>query len=388
VFAHAVAALDVGWVVVSASTLVGQEDRFRRFSGVFRSLPRPRTGPVGSSSVGTVARLVTLPDRSYLCLANDTPYVSRVTAVIGAPPTAMIEDLERGMPMPVEVVAGGRRVSVDLPPFGIKAFGIGATGVRLDSVVAVHDSRRDAHRSAVARRLQSLASGGSIAHLNPGFEPESLVRQASSGEQTDQELVGWTTEGGAGASLAIDVIRPRTGQGSLRLTTSEPAAAATSPAFLPPGPEATLRAFVRTDPPDAAVRVRIESEPGASAPVHLAADLPPQRRGDWTPLALRAPGLPADGQSMLRLRFELRSPGRLWIDDLSLTGPGLAQARSCLTAALQAYDEGRYADFARLARSHWVRDAGGPIDPLEAPPMVAPLAGEVSTDLPARSRLR
>ncbi|WP_152050217.1 hypothetical protein [Tautonia marina] len=388
VFAHAVAALDVGWVVVSASTLIGQEDRFRRFATVFRSLPRPRTGPVGSSSVGTVARLVTLGDRSYLCLANDTPYVARVTAVIGVPPTTLIEDLERGIPMPVDLVSGGRRLSTDLPPFGIKAFRIGGTGVRLESVVAVHDSKRDAHRSAVARRLQSLASGGSISHLNPGFEPESLVRQASSGEQKDQELVGWTTEGVAGASLAIDVIQPRTGQGSLRLKTSEAPATATSPAFLPPGPAATLRAFVRTDPPDAEVRVRIESEPEASSPVHLAADLPRQDRSEWTPLALRAPGLPADGESRLRLRFELRSPGRLWIDDLSLTGPGLAQARSCLTAALQAYDEGRYADFARLARSHWVQEAGGPIDPIEAAPIVAPLAGDVSTDLPARSRLR
>ncbi|MEW4567954.1 hypothetical protein AB1L88_08815 [Tautonia sp. JC769] len=388
VFSHAVAALDVGWVVVSASTLVGQEDRFRRFSGMFRSLPRPRAGPVGSSSVGTVARLVTLPDRSYLCLVNDTPYVARVTALVGMPPSSMIEDFERGVAVPVEGVAGGARMSVDLPPFGIKAFGIGATGVRLDSVAVVHDSRRDAHRSAVARRLQSLASGGSIAHLNPGFEPESLVRQASSGEQKDAEPAGWTTEGAAGASLAIDVVRPRTGQGSLRLSSPEGPATATSPAFSPPGPAATLRAFIRTDPPDAAVRVRIESEPGAVAPVHLAADLPQQHRGDWSPLALRAPGLPADGDAMIRLRFELRGPGRLWIDDLSMTGPGLAQARSCLTAALQAYDEGRFADFARLARSHWVQEAGGPIEPEQPAPVVAPLAGEVSTDLPARSRLR
>ncbi|WP_169976577.1 hypothetical protein [Tautonia rosea] len=388
VFAHAVAALDVGWVVVSASTLISQEDRFRRFATVFRSLPRPRSGPVGSSSVGTVARLVTLSDRSYLCLANDTPYVSRLTAVIGTPATTLIEDLDRGVPVPVELVAGGQRVTLDLPPFGIKALRIGASGVRLDSVSAGHDARRYAHRTAVSRRLQSLASGGSISHLNPGFEPESLVRQASSGDQLDQDLVGWTTEGVSGASLAIDVIGPRTGQGTLRLHATEAPATATSPAFFPPGPAATLRAFVRTDPPDAAIRVRIESEPGTPTPVHLAADLPEQDRSDWTALALRAPGLPADGVSMLRLRFELRSPGRLWIDDLSLTGPGLAQARSCLTAALQAYEEGRYADFARLARSHWVEKAGGPIEPLDASPLVAPLAGEVSTDLPARSRLR
>lgn len=386
--AHSLAALDAGWVVISSAGLAGQEERIARFARVFRSLPKPGAGTSGSALGGLAGRVMSVGDRSYVCFANDTPFALRLTSVISIPSAAMMEDLGRGMPLPSEVVPGGRRISIDLPPFGYAALRVGAPGARLASVSAGFDPKREAHRSAVERRLQTVASGGSISHLNPGFEPESVVRRASSEADPDEELTGWSTEGAPGASLSIDLANPRTGRGSLRLTAPEAPATATSPAFLPPGSAATLRAFLRTDPPDAAVRVRIESEPGSTIPVHLAADLPERDRKDWDPLALRAPGLPTDGASQLRLRFELRSPGRLWIDDLSLTGSGLAQARSCLTAALQAYDEGRFADFARLSRSHWVLEAGGPIEP-EAPPRVlAPIAGEAATDLPDRSRLR
>jgi hypothetical protein len=337
-----------------------------------------------------VARAIPAGESTYLCLVNDTPFTSRVASVINAPASSTIEDVAKGMSVESASVAGGLRVTVDLPPFGVSALRVGAAGVKLVSVGAAYEARRERHRQAVAMRLQSLALGGSISELNPGFEPGSVVRQISGSEGggQDDDLSGWSAEGGAGSAVAIDPQRPRSGRGSLLLTAPEAPASATSPSFPTPGPSATLRAFLRTEPADARVRVRIEAEQGSTVPVKLAADLPEADRGDWSPMALRAPGLPSEPGSMLRLRFELRSPGRLWIDDLSLSGPGLAQARSCLTAALQAYEEGRIADFARLSRSHWVVEAGGPIEPEPASPASSPLAGEVSTDLPSRTRLR
>jgi hypothetical protein len=62
------------------------------------------------------------------------------------------------------------------------------------------------------------------------------------------------------------------------------------------------------------------------------------------------------------LRFEILTPGILWIDDVHIAGETTGKsarlnAQHTLLAALQAYREGRYADFARLAGSHWIRES-------------------------------
>ncbi|RUL88512.1 hypothetical protein TsocGM_07305 [Tautonia sociabilis] len=389
-FGHALAALDASWVVVSSPTASGAEQAVRRFSRAFRALPSSPGVPAGASTSGVLAREISAGEDTYIAIANDTPFAVEFSALLAAPASAPIVDLAGGTPLRVEAASGGRRVSVDLGPFGVAAFRVGAPGAHLGAVSTTFDPAREEHRKEIARRLQELASGGSIARLNPGFEPEAALRRAASDGEDSWTAAGWTAEGAGGPSVAIVSDRPRTGRGSLLLIAPEAPAAASSPSFAAPGPAATLRAFLRTEPPDASVRIRIDSEPGASEPVRLAADLPRADRRNWSPLALRAPGLPTGSSSSLRLRFELRSPGKLWVDDLSLVGQGLAQARSCLTAALQAYDEGRYADFARLSRSHWVEASGGPILPGGATspsPGSAP-AGAIATDLPERARLR
>ena len=386
-FGHALAALDPGWVVVSSSTIVGREERIGRFARVFRALPAPSAEPPTPTIAGVAVRARADGDRTYLALANDTPYPVRVSALVATSATATVEDLGQGVPATAEPMPVGLRLTADLEAFGTSAIRIGAAGARVASVSVVNAEDRERHRSAVARRLRELASGGAIGHLNPGFEPDSIVQRTSSTGDSALEPApeGWRVEGAEGALIAIELDRPRSGRGSLRIEATDEGASAVSPAFLPPGPIGLLRAELRTEPADAAVRVRIESDPGAASAVRLAADLQAIDRSSWTPMELRVPGLPTDGASPLRLRFELRGAGRLWIDDLELSGPGLTQARSCLTAALQAFDEGRYADFARLAGSHWVAEAGGPIDPMA--PGEAP-AREVATDLPDRPRLR
>ena len=386
-FGHALAALDAGWVVVSCSTIVGREEQVGHFAQVFRALPEPSAEPPSPTIAGAVVRARTEGERTYLALANDTPYPVRVSALIATSANAAVEDLGRGVPSTAEPMPAGLRLTAELGPFGTSAIRIDASDARVSSFSVVEAEGRSRHRSAVAGRLRELASGGSIGHLNPGFEPDSIVQRTSATGDSPPEPApeGWSVEGAEGASIAIDPNRPQSGRGSLRVEASGGSATAVSPAFLSPGPIALLRAELRTVPADAKVRVRIDSDPGASSSVRLAADLPAINRQNWSPMALRVPGLPADGASPLRLRFELRGAGRLWIDDLELSGPGLSQARSCLTAALQAFDEGRYADFARLAGTHWVAEAGGPIDPRS--PAVAPVR-EVATDLPDRPLLR
>ncbi len=145
------------------------------------------------------------------------------------------------------------------------------------------------------------------------------------------------------------------------------------------------------------MRIWIEGEtaaqPGApSHPIVRRADLTVP--ADWSSIAVRAAEIPPGGLIAARLRFELLGAGRLWIDDLALNptstpapapaaDPILSEterlnARRALVAALIAYRDNRYADFARLAASHWARlpavghpaprAAGAGTDPAVAPP--------------------
>jgi hypothetical protein len=113
---------------------------------------------------------------------------------------------------------------------------------------------------------------------------------------------------------------------------------------------------------------------------------------EWSEVSLALAELPEGGLDRVRIRFEKRSTGSLWIDDVSLQGEGPAEstrrAQLVLTAALHAYREKRYADFARLAGSHWAREAepDGDLVPLER---ASPIRADgTPTDLPSGRRLR
>ncbi len=161
--------------------------------------------------------------------------------------------------------------------------------------------------------------------------------------------------------MELDRDRPHSGRGSLRLDAQggRPAAVVSEP-FQPDGRSAlTVRAWFRADRPDARVRVRIDGQSGAH-PYARQLDVP--LKGEWSESVIRASQLPDGGLDSARLRFELLGAGRLWVDDVSVVGDALGEserlnARRDLTAALSAYREKRYADFARLGGSHWARHA-------------------------------
>jgi hypothetical protein len=170
-------------------------------------------------------------------------------------------------------------------------------------------------------------------------------------------------------------------------------AAAVSDRFTPSVQSSlTVQAWLRADRPDAKVRVWIEGE-AAGRPFVRRSEL--SAGSGWAVMAVRVAELPSEGLDNVRLRFEMMTAGRLWIDDLDISGEALSEperlnARNALLAAMHAYRERRYADFARLAGSHWTRHAGtGDVatggGPAESAGMLR--TGD-STPLPPGRRLR
>ncbi len=369
--------------------------------------------------------------------------------MLEAPESAEVEDLGRGLRLAPTAEPGGRNLVLDLLPFGVSAIRIGAPGARVASLTAYPSEAvltgMQARSRELALQLARLNQGLSDAAepANPGFEPAAepgsgaspspAAQVSPAGEAlpplpdvsdpgittaggigpraADRPTVpgGWRMEasragagdpGGSGAkpqlgAIAIDREKPHSGQGSLRLSAPAVPASVVSGPFAPIVQSSlTIQAFFRSSSADATVRVWIEGESGGQ---------PYIRRSElgvstaWEARAVRASDLPPGGLDSARLRFEMMTPGVLWIDDLQVGGDGPAKsarlnAQRTMLAALQAYRERRYADFARLAASHWVRHSAGPTARLaragEPRPKPGPSTDDAASALPSDRKLR
>jgi hypothetical protein len=374
---HAVAALDARWVLLALSAMVGHEERIRRFARTFRALPVAAAGEppaLDRPPFGVAVRTIPLGELTYLALANDTPYPIRLDTLVGAPAAATIDDLGRGMRLKPEATPDGRHVVLDLLPFGVAALRIGAPRVR---VAAVTPYPSEAVKASLLARYNELSdqlsrlnrspTDGRAGPPNPGFEAnrargvQLTVAHPGSGAGSPTAPGGWQLMGNPANSAEIDSTQFHTGHGSLRIEAPAPPATVLSDRFVPDVQASlTIQAWFRSDQADTKVRVWIEGE-SAGQPFIRRSEL--SVPAEWSPLAVRATEIPAAGLTAARLRLELLGPGRLWVDDLSLTSEVLSETervnvQRALIAALHAYREKRYADFARLAGSHWARLPG------------------------------
>ncbi|MFO0950230.1 MAG: hypothetical protein U0835_03585 [Isosphaeraceae bacterium] len=375
---HALAALDARWVMLAAEPLAGHEEQLRRFARVFRGLPAPAAHRAVTEAgaepapFGVAARVQKAGGQTYLSLANDSPFPVRLETVVSAPASATFDDLGRAARLKPDADASGHHVVLDLLPFGVAGVRVSSADAKLgavtpypsDAVLTSLQARYD-ELSELLSRLGRKSAGPS-GPANPGFE------------LAGPNVQGWQTGGGMGNTLTVDPSKPHSGRGSLRIDAATPPASATSDPFAL-GMQSSLlvRAWLRSDHPDARVRLWIEGE-SAGKPYKRVSEMLAQPA--WAERAVRAGDLPPTGLETARLRFELLGPGVLWVDDLSVSGPELSDperrnARNALLAAIQAYREKRYADFARLASSHWARLPGAS-------------QGSVASALPQGRRLR
>jgi hypothetical protein len=387
---HAMAALDACWLFLAEKAVAGHEERLRHFAGVLRALP---AWPAVSSGVqedsfpkpfGVAVRSMNDGVQTFLEIANDSPYPLRLAGVLNAPASAVVEDLGRGLRLSPVPEAGGRNLVLDLLPYGVAAIRVGAPRVQLSSVtpypseaVLASMQARFNELAAQLARLNHGLSAVAAEPANPGFEPDPNPDTSQRIEPVAQGVAGgpasppggtlpvpwgWRCEGNqAGTStIAIDRENPHSGQGSLRLTAAVAPASVVSETFVPSIQSSLMiQAFFRASSAGVKVRIWIEGESGGQ-PYLRRTELSVST--EWQARAVRASDIPMGGLDSARLRFELLTPGILWIDELHIPGETTSKsarlnAQHTLLAALQAYREQRYADFARLAGSHWIRES-------------------------------
>ena len=369
---HALAAIDATWVFVAASSAAGQEERLRRFSRVFAALPAsPRGGAEPRLASGVVARPIRSGAETFLAMANDSPYPILLGTTFAAAGQPTVDDLGRGIRLEPERTPNSTRLVIELPPFGVSVTRISTPEIRLASVTpypgpAVLDGMKAQYEDLATTldRLKRLQAGGSrgTGPANAGFE-SNLVLTAINPASNGPGVVGWDLVGGPGPSgLELDRDRPHSGRESLRLDAPGGPAGIESTSFHPEArTNLVVRGWLRADRPDARVRVRIEGQSPHRGYLRQF-DVPV--RGDWSRIEVRAPGLPDGGLDTARVRFELLAPGRLWVDDVAVTGDILGEselvnAKRDMMGAIEAYRERRYSEFARLAGSSATRHVAG-----------------------------
>ncbi len=390
---HALAVLDPRWLVVDASAAAGREDRLAKLSRVFRALPSPseREPATPRLNSGVAVRTWTVEGRTYLEMANDTPYEILQTAIVKAPAKSTLEDLGRDVTLePVDEPSGGKKLVLRLPPFGVAAVRVSAPEVAVEPKAPYLPSlaRLDTLAEELSEKLAKLGKGDRV--VGPpmaGFEPpgsKPVVAEIRADAEPGDSLNGWSLAGEGTNDLTLDATRPHAGLWALRLDAKALPASATSEDFLPPtGSTMLVRSWLRSDHADSKVRVWIEGEAGGE-PLVRHADVPVGL--EWGERAVRVPSLPDQGLDSLRLRFEWLGPvpGSVWVDDVDVQGQGTSESdkrvQRLLAEAVQAYRLKRYADFARLAGSRRVREL--------APEGVDPVRTGQATDLPAGRRLR
>ncbi len=335
---HALAAIDAVRVFVAASSAAGQEERLRRFARVFASLPVPRRGghePRLPS--GVVARPVRADAETFLAMANDSPYPILLETVLGTTGHPAVDDLGRGIRLEPEQGPNSLRLVVELAPFGVAATRVNSPEVRLAAVnphpgPAVLDGMKAQYEdlATALARLNRLQTGGTRraqgdrSRPTPGCEPEP-VELAAAKPSGAPGVVGWELLGEAAAS-ELDRDRPHGGRGSLRLDARDGPASVVSAPFHPEARSSlVVRGWLRSDRPDARVRVRVE---GQSTSRGYLRQFDVIVRDDWAEVAVRAPQLPEGGLDTARVRFELLGSGRLWVDDVAVVGDYARRVRA------------------------------------------------------------
>jgi hypothetical protein len=384
---HALAALDARWVVISGAVAAGQEERVRKFARVFRALPaNPDPSPPPSRMAsGISARSWTLGERSYLAFANDTPYTIRIDTLLAAPPGSLVDDLGRGLRLDVKPSGNGLRLVLDLVGYGASAVRVGHAGVSSGPVTAylMDKPGLDAQAEAMSALLDKPAMAEPAGPPNGACEPAESrppLLELDASRNGTRPPAGWSASGDGSNTVEIDLDRPHGGRGSLRLDARTLPASVTGEMFAAPaGPALAIRCWLRAMPADLPVRVWLEGQSGGRPHAQYADVAAPASWGEFT---IRAGALPVGGFDRLRVRLEPLAPGRLWVDDLAMSGQGSSEpdrrARRTLAAAVHAYREGRYADFARLASSRWARRQGTETES-DYPPLPPDPAGPIRT---------
>ncbi|MBX3413582.1 MAG: family 10 glycosylhydrolase [Pirellulales bacterium] len=396
---HALASLDVQTLVDGGAMLpLGQEDALYDALVVYRSLPAAPFATVALDTQPVVVRTLERDGRTHMYLVNDSPWPAHVELQVAA--TAEAKFVELGSTNRAAQLtrdASGWKWTLDLAPYDLVGghwttadVRVAEASVKLQQNIETELAERvhDVHL-----RVMGLQNQPALEVLsNPGFENPPTV---------DETLPGWQIAMGPAEAATLDGANPRTGGQTLKLTGTGALTTVVSRAFDPPK-TGRLSMFVWLRVADASrqpnLRLALEGIlDGKPYYRHAIVGLerPDGQIGTgWTQYQFQVNDLPLEGLRDLKVRFDMKGPGEVWIDDvdlrhLSFTKQELVELSKLVHLADAKLRSRQFVDCVRVLDSYWPqflvahvaltegRVARAP-DPVRAPPPVMPAPKEDS----------
>lgn len=379
-FIHALATLDAksmfdgGWMLP-----LGQENELNDVVAVYRRLPDAPFALVEGKSAGqpVVIRTLSQDGRTYIYLANDSPWKSTVSLSVNMPDCA-VRSLNPSRRLPGLTGTGAKRTwTMALEPYDLVGAAFTSPNVTFsDPQISLPEQTPERLKEQIDDlflRAAVLKDPPPMEALkNPGFE-----QTASSGipgwETNDRHSTLEQLEKLAGAEtppnkVQLDTRQPHSGRAAARLSTDgEPAMLTSEPFAAPKTGWLSVSVWLRTA--DAARQpdlwLVLEGRLGGQSYIRKA----PIGQGpggskldsEWNQYVFLFPELPAEGLSPLRLRFQLQKAGEAWIDDIRLFDLEKLDDRRALALvmSIQLADlklkQGQLGDCRQLLEGYWPR---------------------------------
>jgi hypothetical protein len=375
-FVHSLATLDSqvifdgGWMLP-----LGQEDAIRPLVAAYRRLPAIRFQQVDGGAAGgsqpVTFRCGTHAGRTYVYVVNDSPFATAAWVRLGGTTEGgtagcRLEELTGWRRVgPLAHDAQGTYWRVDLQPYDLVAVQLSDPGVKLSHPQV---SLPPALKTALGQRIRELGIRAALLRNppplkvldNPDFE------QPPVGED---RLPGWATTQQPGVTIGPDPTQNHRGRQSVRMTTSGPWACLVSQPLQPPATgRLAVSVWLRVAETAAqpALQLAVEGKlngrryyrhaPVGLAPAGAKAAVPLST--DWRQYVFQVGDLPLEGLSQLHVRFDLRGPGEVWVDevelfDLAFSDDERKELNKLNTLARVALEEDRIGDCLRTLEGYW-----------------------------------
>lgn len=331
-FVHGIAALDSqamfdgGWMMP-----LGQQESMTNLVDAYSRLPDGRfeTVPSKSSDVEAqpiVVRKLTTGNETYVYVANDSPWPISVAVDFNVGRPFKMQPLSsRQLPQPS---LDGNRLSwrIRLEPYDLIGTKFSTADVevvdwQMELSRAVFDELK-LRLADVLRRARLLKEPKPLAVLaNPGFELP----------MAQGAIPGWDHARGNGISVNLDLNSRRSGQNSLRVSSTGPVAWVRSNPF--PAPKTgrlSVWMWLRIENPkeQPPLQLAVEGRRLNGQPYYRPAPVgandarsripPPPLSAKWAPYLVRVDDLPSNGLTDLRVAIDLMGKGEVWVDDVQV----------------------------------------------------------------------
>ncbi|MCS7304443.1 MAG: family 10 glycosylhydrolase [Thermoguttaceae bacterium] len=360
--------LDGGWFFP-----LGGLESLQDFIRSYRRLPSVRFQQLseaaleqGGSLQPCVIRYAHHENDTYIYVVNPTPLSVLVRMKLDGRPKSRLEELSgsRAIP-PLLVSSDGSIWTVELAAYDFLAVRVAESKLR-----PVHAETR-VPATAVSKleeHIRSLSSRAALLRNPPAWK--TLANAGFEQPPAEEGTVPyWLTTRSPQTSIRVESRGAHQGDRCVRIYSEGPIACLVSRPFpAPPTGRFSMMVWLRMGegPRQPPLRLAVEWEQngrqyryasvGASEEGSPAVSLSTQ----WVPYIFQVYDLPLDGQTPMRVRFDLMGAGEVWIDNVQISGLAfsreeLIELSKLLTVASAKLDRGQLGDCLRILEGYWPR---------------------------------